>query len=196
MVLENAFCQRLILLLKDGGSQHTSVKKIVVECVSVSWDQFCEFVHPLPFHIFCWNFSASYAMKCNIHSESLWWWYINTIIMFLNIIHVPFLFKIHNISETAFYLRLQVELIQLGPINSTGPYLWIMSRNTIIVVIFTVSGGTQSTVSSSGTATHNREVPGTGGGGGTNSTQAEGRGHLLRRSTRSKTTTGSCASSR
>ncbi|PNF34561.1 E3 ubiquitin-protein ligase TRIP12 [Cryptotermes secundus] len=56
-------------------------------------------------------------------------------------------------------------------------------------------GGTQSTVSNSGTATHNREVPGTGGGGGTNGTQAEGRGHLLRRSTRSKTTTGSCASS-
>lgn len=70
--------------------------------------------------------------------------------------------------------------------------------------VLLVSGGNQSTASSESTAAQNKEVPGAGGGGGvgggggggSENIQATGRGHLLRRSTRSKTTTGSCASSR
>jgi hypothetical protein len=36
---------------------------------------------------------------------------------------VLFLFKTHNVSESGFYLRLQVEPNQLGPIGIASPYL-------------------------------------------------------------------------
>jgi hypothetical protein len=51
-----------------------------------------------------------------IRSKSLWRWYINTIIVFLDIIHRP-VFIYNNVSETEFCLRLQVEPTQLGPID-------------------------------------------------------------------------------
>jgi hypothetical protein len=44
--------------------------------------------------------------------------------MILDIIHHSvFLFKMYNISETGFFLHLQVEPTQLGPINRVSPYL-------------------------------------------------------------------------
>jgi hypothetical protein len=52
-------------------------------------------------------------------------------VMFLDIIHrIVFCLKIrplyiskHNVSETGFYLRLQVKPTQLGPIDRASPYL-------------------------------------------------------------------------
>jgi hypothetical protein len=41
---------------------------------------------------------------------------------------VPFLFKPHNVSETGFCLRLQVEPSQLGPIDRASPYM----RNVLL----------------------------------------------------------------
>jgi hypothetical protein len=46
----------------------------------------------------------------------MWWWYINTIIVFLDVIHRP-------VSETGFYLCLQVEPTQLSPLDRASPYL-------------------------------------------------------------------------
>jgi hypothetical protein len=43
--------------------------------------------------------------------------------MFLDIIHRPVLYKTYNVSETGFCLRLQVEPIQLGPIDRASPCL-------------------------------------------------------------------------
>jgi hypothetical protein len=36
-----------------------------------------------------------------------------------------------NVSETRFCLRLQVKLIQLGPIDKASPYLWIQSMELV-----------------------------------------------------------------
>jgi hypothetical protein len=47
----------------------------------------------------------------------------NIIIMFLDNLHRPVLFKTHNVSETGFCLRLQVESTQLGPIDRASPSL-------------------------------------------------------------------------
>jgi hypothetical protein len=35
-----------------------------------------------------------------------------------------FLFKTSNVSETGFYLRLQVEPTQYGSVDRASPYLW------------------------------------------------------------------------
>jgi hypothetical protein len=42
----------------------------------------------------------------------------------------------HDVSETGFCLRLQVELTQLGPIDRIKTGRWIMSRNTTVVLIY------------------------------------------------------------
>jgi hypothetical protein len=42
----------------------------------------------------------------NIRSKSLLLWYINTIIQFLDIIHLPVFYLKQNVSETGFCLRL------------------------------------------------------------------------------------------
>jgi hypothetical protein len=60
----------------------------------------------------------------NTRSKSLWWWYISTNIMFLDVIHSPVYISKHNISETGFCFRLQVKPTQLGPIDRTSTYLW------------------------------------------------------------------------
>jgi hypothetical protein len=44
-------------------------------------------------------------------------------IVFLDIIQYPVFTETHNVSETAFCLRLQVEPIQLGPVDRASPYL-------------------------------------------------------------------------
>jgi hypothetical protein len=53
---------------------------------------------------------------------------------------VLFIFSKHNVSETGFYLRLQVKPTQLGPINRASPYLrtrrWIMSKNIILGLMY------------------------------------------------------------
>jgi hypothetical protein len=49
---------------------------------------------------------------------------LKTVVVFLNIAHCPVLFKTHNISETGFCLRLQVDPNQLGPIDRVTPYFW------------------------------------------------------------------------
>jgi hypothetical protein len=47
-----------------------------------------------------------------------------TQLLLLDIIHRPiFLSNTHNISETGFCLRLQVESTQLDPIDRASPYL-------------------------------------------------------------------------
>jgi hypothetical protein len=68
---------------------------------------------------------AFFSLKQNVvRSKSLWQWYINTVIMFLDIIHpTVFYLKTHNISETGFCLRLQVKPTQLGLIDRASPYL-------------------------------------------------------------------------
>jgi hypothetical protein len=43
--------------------------------------------------------------------------------MFLVIIHRPVYITEHNVSETGFSLRLQMEPTQLGPIHRASPYL-------------------------------------------------------------------------
>jgi hypothetical protein len=48
---------------------------------------------------------------------------IITIIVFLDIIHLPVYISKHNVSETAFCLRLQVKPTQLGPMDRASPYL-------------------------------------------------------------------------
>jgi hypothetical protein len=40
----------------------------------------------------------------------LWRWYINITVTILDIIHRPVFYLNQNISETEFYLRLQVEI--------------------------------------------------------------------------------------
>jgi hypothetical protein len=56
--------------------------------------------------------------------------YINTNIMFLDVIHRlvvsknrPVYFSKHNVLETEFCLRLQVKPTQLSPIDRASPYL-------------------------------------------------------------------------
>jgi hypothetical protein len=56
-----------------------------------------------------------------VRCKSSWRWYINTVIMFLHIIHR--LYLKHNVSETGFCLRRQVEHTQLGPIDRARPHL-------------------------------------------------------------------------
>jgi hypothetical protein len=51
-------------------------------------------------------------------SIGLWRWYINITFTILDIIHRPVLYLKHNVSETGFYLRLQVEPTQLGPMDT------------------------------------------------------------------------------
>jgi hypothetical protein len=48
---------------------------------------------------------------------------MNTIIMFLDIIHRPVFSLKHNVLETGFCLRFQVEPTQWGPIDRPSPYL-------------------------------------------------------------------------
>jgi hypothetical protein len=50
-------------------------------------------------------------------STGLWRWYINITITILNIIHRTVFHLTHNVSETEFYLRLQVEPTQLDTID-------------------------------------------------------------------------------
>jgi hypothetical protein len=63
--------------------------------------------------------------RCNksteIRSNRLWRWYINTITVFLDIIHRPVFYLKHKVSETGFCLRLQVIPTQLGPIDRGSP---------------------------------------------------------------------------
>jgi hypothetical protein len=47
--------------------------------------------------------------------------------------HPVFLFK-HNVSETGFYLLLQVKPTQLGPIDRVNPYLMTSSFQTTELV--------------------------------------------------------------
>jgi hypothetical protein len=47
----------------------------------------------------------------------------NINIVFLDIINRPVFYLKHNVSETGFSLRLQVEPTQLGPIDRASPYL-------------------------------------------------------------------------
>jgi hypothetical protein len=49
--------------------------------------------------------------------------YINRSITILDIIHRPIFYLEQKVSETGFCLRLQVEPIQLGPIDRAGPCL-------------------------------------------------------------------------
>jgi hypothetical protein len=46
-----------------------------------------------------------------------WRWYINIIITILDVIQGPFFYLRHNVSETEFFLRLQVQDTQLCPID-------------------------------------------------------------------------------
>jgi hypothetical protein len=67
-------------------------------------------------------------MENPIRSKSLWRWHINTIIMFLDIIHrhilskstILFIFQ-NNVSETGLCLRFEVKSTQLGPISRLVP---------------------------------------------------------------------------
>jgi hypothetical protein len=43
--------------------------------------------------------------------------------MFLHFNHHPVFIYEHRLLETGFYLRLQVKLTQLGPIDTATPYL-------------------------------------------------------------------------
>jgi hypothetical protein len=46
----------------------------------------------------------------------LWQWYINITITVLHIIHCPAFYLKHDVSETGFRLRLQVETTQASPV--------------------------------------------------------------------------------
>jgi hypothetical protein len=50
-------------------------------------------------------------------SIGLWRWYINITITILDIIHRPVFYLRHDVSETGFYLRLQVKPTQLSSID-------------------------------------------------------------------------------
>jgi hypothetical protein len=56
-------------------------------------------------------------------SLGLWLWYINITIIILDIIHRPVFYLKHDVSETGFGLRLQVEPTQMGPMCVSGPVL-------------------------------------------------------------------------
>jgi hypothetical protein len=64
--------------------------------------------------LFCEHF-------CQIRSKCLWRWYVNTIIVFLDIIYCPVFYLKCNILETGFYLRLQAKPTQLGSIDRGSP---------------------------------------------------------------------------
>jgi hypothetical protein len=57
-------------------------------------------------------------------SIGLWWWYINITITILHIIHRPVSYLKHNILETEFFLRRQVEPTQMGPLEAASLCLW------------------------------------------------------------------------
>jgi hypothetical protein len=61
------------------------------------------------------NLQTKYDLKV------LWRWCINTIIVFLDISIILFLFKTHNVLETLFSLSLWVEPPQLDPIDRASP---------------------------------------------------------------------------
>jgi hypothetical protein len=50
-------------------------------------------------------------------SIGLWRWYINITITILDITHRHVFYLKYDVSETEFCLQLQVETIQLGPID-------------------------------------------------------------------------------
>jgi hypothetical protein len=54
-----------------------------------------------------WSVTLKDVHRLRVRSESFWLRYINRNIAFLDMIHLPVLFKIHNISETGFCLLLQ-----------------------------------------------------------------------------------------
>jgi hypothetical protein len=72
-----------------------------------------------------WLISIPVLVKYNrfLKSKMLWRRYINTWTLSI----VLFLCRTHNVSETGFCLRLQVEPIQLGLIDRANPYLgtWV-----------------------------------------------------------------------
>jgi hypothetical protein len=52
-------------------------------------------------------------------SKSLWCCYIDL----FNIIHHPFFFFYLNVSETGFFLYIQIKTSQLGPVDTASPHL-------------------------------------------------------------------------
>jgi hypothetical protein len=57
--------------------------------------------------------------------------------MFLDCFHRPVFILKHNVSETGFCLRLQVEPTQLGPIDRISPYLlFVTCTNTRFISIY------------------------------------------------------------
>jgi hypothetical protein len=77
--------------------------------------------HDQFYHYSCCNMQSS----SHIPSISLWRWYINTTILcFWTLLVVLYLFKTHNVSETGFCSRLQVETILLSQIDRASSYLW------------------------------------------------------------------------
>jgi hypothetical protein len=50
-------------------------------------------------------------------SIGLWRWYINITITILNNIHRPVFYLKHDVSDTEFCLRLQVESTQMCPVD-------------------------------------------------------------------------------
>jgi hypothetical protein len=67
-------------------------------------------------------------------SVGLWRWYINITITILDIINRPVFYLKHNVSETGFFLRLQMETTQLGHKDRVGPCLPDTTNNTNSVI--------------------------------------------------------------
>jgi hypothetical protein len=63
-------------------------------------------------------------------SIGLWRRYINITIRILDIIHRPVLYLKHDVSETGFCLRLQVEITQVGPIERASLCLCAGTQTT------------------------------------------------------------------
>jgi hypothetical protein len=57
---------------------------------------------------------------------------------------ILFIFKAHNFSETGFSLHLQVEPIQLGPINRTRPSR--LNSGVLALSIFRLKGERESSL--------------------------------------------------
>jgi hypothetical protein len=65
-------------------------------------------------------------------SIGLWRRHIHITVIVLNIIHRPAFYLKHDVSESAFYLRLQVEHTQIGAIHTAS----VSIRLALTLILF------------------------------------------------------------
>jgi hypothetical protein len=73
-----------------------------------------------------------------MQSISLWRWYINITVTTVGITHRPVFYLKHDVSETGFCLRLQVEPTQFSPVDIELVYISLRMLCFHILNVFEV----------------------------------------------------------